>query len=127
MSEFSKIWDNEVKALAEACVTEPKLVNLMLQGEGYKPTGEEKAYLQEISGKYYDPYGMFYISDLIWRIEHALADNREWQAGIALMNVYSALTSPDYLPNVFKGNDTCEEWKSRMALRDGLKKLMAVA
>jgi hypothetical protein len=124
MSAFSTIWDNEVKALAQACVTDPKLVRLMMQSEGYKPTAEEEAYLNEVSGKYHDPYGMFYISDLIWRVEHALADGRECQANIALLNVYSALASSDYLPNVFKGDDTSEEWKSRVALRDGLKKLI---
>lgn len=31
MSLFSQIWDTEVKALAEACVTEPKLVQLMMK------------------------------------------------------------------------------------------------
>lgn len=127
MSAFSKIWDNEVKALAVACVTEPKLVNLMLQDKGYEPTEEEKTYIQEVCGKYYDPCGMFFISDMIWRIEHALADERESLAKLAIMNVYPALASSDYLSTVFKGNDTCEEWKSRVALREGLEKLMTMA
>ena len=83
MSEFSKIWDNEVKALAKACVTELKLVELMMKGDAYELTKEEKAYLEEVGGKYFDPYGMYYISNLIWRIEHTLADVREWQASIA--------------------------------------------
>lgn len=127
MSAFSKLWDNEVKALAEACVTEPKLVELMMKGEGYEPTEEEKAYLDEVGGKYLDPYGMYYISDLIWRIEHALADDREWQAGIAIVNVYSTLSADSYFQNVFNGDATNEEWKTRKALRDGLEKLMRVA
>lgn len=127
MSEFSKIWDNEVKALAEACVTEPKFVELMMKGDTYEPTKEEKTYWEEVGGKYLDPYGMYYISDLIWRIEHALADGREWQARIVIANVYSTLFTYSCFQNVFNGDATNEEWKTRAALRDGLEKLMRVA
>ncbi len=127
MSAFSKLWDTEVKALAKACVTEPRLIELMTKGDSYKPTQEEKTYLDEVSKKYLDLYGMYYISDLIWRIEHALADGREWQAGIAIANVYSTLADESYFQNVFNGDEANEEWKTRKALRDGLKKLMSVA
>ena len=95
MSAFSKLWDNEVKALANACVTEPKLVELVMKGGTYEPTKEEKAYWEEVGEKYLDPCGMYYISDLIWRVEHALADDREWQAKIALL-----MSIPLYLQTV---------------------------
>ena len=65
MTTFSTIWDTEVKKLAEACVTVPELVRLMGQSDDYEPSKEEKEYLESISKKYKDPYGMFYISEMI--------------------------------------------------------------
>jgi len=117
MTIFSKIWDTEVKKLAEACIAEPELVRLMFQGEGYEPNEKEKEYLKSIEGKYKDTYGMYYISDMIWRVEHALA-------GLAIAQVYDVLNCPSYFQNVFNGNENDEEWKTRAALRDGLYKLM---
>ena len=121
---FSIIWDTEVKKLAQACVKEPKWVSLMMQDEDYKLTAEENEYVESMSKKYKDPAGMFYISELIWKVEHALADGRDCQAQIPILNVYSSLNSPDYLTKVFKGDNTGEEWKSMMALKEGLKKLI---
>ena len=124
MTTFSKIWDTEVKKLAEACVTEPELVRLMRMGEGYEPNEEEKEYLKSISGKYKDTYGMYYISDMIWRVEHALAEAREDMARLAIAHVYDVLNSTSYFQNVFKGNENDEEWQTRAVLRDGLYKLI---
>ncbi len=124
MTTFSKIWDTEVKKLAEACVTEPKLVRLMSMGEDYEPNEEEKEYLKSIDGKYKDIYGMSHISDMIRQVEHALADAREAMAELAIAQVYDVLNSPSYFHNVFNGNENDEEWKTRAALRDGLYKLM---
>lgn len=124
MTTFSKIWDTEVKQLAQACVTEPELVRLMSQSEGYEPSKEEKEYLEKIAGKYKDTYGMYYISDMIWKVEHALADGRKSIADLAIAQVYEVLNRPSYFQNVFLGNENDEEWKTRAALRDGLYKLM---
>lgn len=124
MTAFSKIWDTEVKSLAKACVTEPELIRLMNQGEGYEPTKKEKEYLESISGKYKDAYGMYYISDMIWKVEHALADGRKEVANLAIAQVYEVLNRPSYFQNVFLSNENDEEWKTRAALRDGLYKLM---
>ncbi|MBO5141954.1 MAG: hypothetical protein J6C46_02965 [Clostridia bacterium] len=124
MTTFSKIWDTEVKQLAKACVTEPKLVRLMSQGEGYEPSQDEKEYLESISAKYKDIYGMYYISDMIWKVEHALADGRKAEACLAIAQVYEVLNGPSYFQNLFLGNENDEEWKTRAALRDGLYKLM---
>ena len=124
MTAFSKIWGTEVKKLAQACVTEPELVRLMNQDEGYKPSKEEKEYLKGISKKYKDVYGMYYISNMIWKVEHALADGKKEVAGLAIAQVYEVLNRPSYFQNVFQGNENDEEWKTRKALRDGLYKLM---
>lgn len=124
MTTFSKIWDTEVKALAKACVTEPELVRLMSQSKSYKPSKEEKEYLENISEKYKDPYGMYYISDMIWRVEHALAEGRTALAELAVAEIYAVLTRPSYFQTVFLSDENDEEWKTRVALRDGLYKLM---
>ena len=124
MTTFSEIWDSEVKALAKACITEPKLVSLMNQSEDYETSKEEKEYLESISGKYKDAYGMYYISNMIWKVEHALADNRTELARIAIYPVYSVLDKPSYFEKVFLKNEDDEEWKKRKALRDGLYKLL---
>lgn len=124
MTTFSTIWDTEVKKLAEACVTVPELVRLMGQSDDYEPSKEEKEYLESISKKYKDPYGMFYISEMIWRVEHALADNRTAIAVLAVSKVYRKLSSPNYFQDVFLSDENNEEWKTRVALRDGLHKLM---
>lgn len=124
MSKFADIWDSEVKQLAVACVAEPKLVELMSRGEDYEPNEEEKEYLSSIKGKYKDRYGMFYISDMIWQVEHSLADGRDYLAELAVSEVYDVLDRPSYFQNVFKGNEDDDEWKTRAALRDGLHKLL---
>ena len=126
MTEFSRIWDTEVRALAEACITEPKLIGLMSKGEGYEPSEEEKEYLASMSVKYKDILGMYYISDMISKVEHALADGRTCMAELAVGQVYQVLNRPSYFQNVFESDEHDEEWKNRAALRDGLYKLMHV-
>ena len=124
MTTFSRIWDTEVKKLAEACVTEPELIRLMYQSEDYKPTEKEKEYLESVKRKYKDIYGMYYISDMIWNVEHALADGRKEAAKVAITFVCEVLNSESYFQNVFHGNANDEEWKTRAKLRDGLYKLL---
>ena len=124
MTRFSSLWDTEVRQLAQNCVTEPKLIELMCKANSYKATDEEKEYLKEMSAKYKDIYGMYYISDMIGKVEHALADGREPLAKLAVTNVYSVLSRPSYFQNLFDENEDDEEWKVRKALCDGLRKLL---
>ena len=124
MTTFSTIWDTEVKKLAEACVAEPKLVQIMSKGDDYEPSKEEKEYLESVFEKYKDPYGMYCISDMIWRVEHALADDRTAIAKLAVAEVYEVLNRPSYFEDVFQNDGNNEEWKTRVALRGGIYKLM---
>lgn len=124
MTEFSKIWDTEVKQLAKACMTDPEFVRIIWKNQYDKLTQEEEEYLKSISEKYKDPYGMFYISHMIWRIEHDLADGRLPMARLAAAEVYEVLNDPGYFQNLFEVNENDEEWKTRAALRDGLCKLI---
>lgn len=124
MSVFSEKWDREVKQLAQNCVTDPKLIQLMGKGENYMPTEAEKTYFEEAIKKYKDPYGMFYISNMIWEVEHALADGKEDLAKLAIEGVFSTLNSESYFKNVFKEDTSSDEYKTRVILRDGLRKLL---
>ena len=119
MTKFTKLWDEE-----KACVREPRLVEIMGKPEEYEPTAEEQAYIKDVLSKYKDVHGMYHISHMIWRIEHELADGREESAKFAVVQVLSVLNSPTYIPNVFKNDLEDEECKTRIALRDGLKRLL---
>lgn len=123
MSKFSEIWDNEVKRLAKDCVTELRLVELMGKGDEYNPTSEEREYLKQIANKYKDICAMYYISDMIWRVEQALADGRQTIAELTVSQVYATLNSESYTKNVFNNDKSSDEYKRLMILRDGLAKM----
>ena len=55
-----------------------------------------------------------------------MADDRSEHAKLAIAQVYDVLNRPSYFHDVFKENEDDEEWKTRAALRDGLKKLLYV-
>jgi len=126
MQTFSKIWSTEVKPLAEACLIDNKLVELLIKGDSYQPTESEMEYLNTIAEKYVDVPGIPYIYDMIVKVEHALADNRKESALFAITHVYTVLNSPSYFQNVFNSDENNEEWKTRKSLRDGLYKLLYV-
>lgn len=96
MTEFSKKWNTEVKALAKDCVPEPRLMEIFSKGNNYELSEEEKEYIKSISNKYKDIFGMYHIYNMIWQVEHALADGRQEIAIIALTNVYEVINSPSY-------------------------------
>ena len=126
MSIFSELWDNQVKELIESCITEPELVCLICVSESYVFNENEKEYLKEVVNKCKDPYGRFYVSDMIYKVEHALADRRKAMAGIAIMQVYNNINSDTYLKNVFNGDDENDEYKRTILLRDEFGKLIKV-
>lgn len=61
---------------------------------------------------------------MIWRVEHALAEGRTALAELAVAEIYAVLTRPSYFQTVFLSDENDDEWKTRVALRDGLYKLM---
>lgn len=122
-TEFAKVWNNEVKELAQACIEEPRIVDLMKRGDYYQMNKEETEYMNDAKEKYKDVWGMYRISKMIDKVEQALADQQEARAIIACNNVYVVLDSNEYFKHVFNGDENNEEWKKRKALRDGLKKI----
>jgi len=121
---FVKLWDDEVKQLAVACVTDQRLVSLMMKNEN-QITEDDKNYAKSVSGKYKDIYRMYYISEMIWKIEHALADNRQEQAKMVANSIYSGI-SQNLLVKVFNNDETNEEWALRANLKKGLGKMLEI-
>lgn len=122
-TEFSKVWNDEVKALAEACIEEPRLVELLKRNESCPPNEEEREYMKTMRQKYKDMYGMYYISQMVDKVEQALSDKHEARAILACCNTYCVLSDEVYFRRVFNSDENSEEWKKREALRDGLKKI----
>lgn len=114
MSAFSRIWNNEVKKLAQECATIP-LISLE---EWYK-LSEEKDLSTAIKDH---EDGMFYISDIILLVERALAHGMEPTAQDITMKVYLLLKSPNL--NTYKKELSSDEYQNMMRLRTGLEKLL---
>lgn len=133
MSKFETLWDSEVKKLAVACI-EPNIVSLSMKDKDYKLTEDEK----KLCNKFVDPLAMFYISNMIFRVEHGLADARDYQSKLAVFEIRATLHSESYLKEVWHIDDDSDsnsdepltsrdEYKKLMALRDGLDKLVTVS
>ena len=110
-TEFAKVWNNEVKTLAQACIEETRIVDLMKRGDYYQMNKEETEYMNGAKEKYKDVWGMYSISEMIDKVEQALADQQEARAIIACNNVYVVLDSNEYFKHVFNGDENNEEWK----------------
>lgn len=126
MTNFSIKWDTEVKNLARKCVNHD-FITLVSKGENGSLTEEEKKKVKEISEKIKDHYGMWYISEMIWKVEHALADNREPMAKLAVSNVYQVISGESYWTNIFSNDFSTDEAINIKNLKDGLKELLAIA
>lgn len=120
---FATIWDKEVRELAKACINE-EVVNMLNRTNDKPLTEEEERKLEEWNNQYVDLLAMCYISSMCFQIEHGLADNRIWQVGLAVSQVYNTLNSESYWRIVFNNNQESEEAKKLIRLRDGLRKLM---
>ena len=125
MTKFKDVWDDEVKALAKACVDD-KLIEMMGAAErrGYA-TEEEQNYAKALNLK--DPTAMWYVSKMIWRIEHDLADGRPTASLLSISRVFDTLNSDSYLKNVWGGDTSSKEAQNLFKLRDGLRNLLSAS
>lgn len=121
MNNFEIKWDTEVKQLAQNCI------NYEILNIGMKPadqvTTEEKLRLDELIANYRDIHAMIFISQMIFKVEHDLADGREAGYMIAIMQIHNVLSSEDYINDIWKGHEDCDEYRNLMKLRDGLASL----
>jgi len=120
-------WDTKVKEIAQKCVNN-ELVRLMMQTDENSKE-EDIAKLKELAVNFTDSTGQYYISHMIWAVEHDLADGREPGLGgmNSVLQVYNTLKSDSYWNNVWHASNhsvETEEAKSLFALRDELKILV---
>jgi len=123
MTNFSIKWGTEVKELARKCVNN-EFISLVAKGENGTLTESEEIKVKELSEGIKDAYGMWYMSNMIWRVEHALADDREHLAILAVAEIHSTISSESYWTNVWNNDFSTEEAVNIRNLRDGLKELL---
>lgn len=122
MSEISKIWYDEVRTLAFSCILDSEYVKLITIDKS-KLTDSQKVHIEEINLKYYDACGMYFISNMINSIDNEFEKESDYNVHLLVAFIYSILTSQNYI-NLFKGDNKCYEFKTRMKLKDGLKKII---
>ncbi len=123
MSEFSRIWYDEVKPVAKECILEPEYIRIMYL-DSFTLEDKDKKLLKDINSKYKDAYGMYYISNMINAIDNALSKNMEREAYMFISQVYSTLCSKDYFEKIFDGDSSTKEWQTRINLKNKLAKLI---
>jgi len=124
MTNFSMKWDTEVKELARKCVN-TEFIRIVAKGENGALTENEEVVVRKLSEEIKDAYGMWYISNMIWRVEHALADNREPMAKLAVSEIFSTISTESYWTDIFNNDFSTDEAINIKNLRDGLKELLA--
>jgi len=125
MSEFSRIWYDEVKPVAKECILEPEYIRIMYL-DSFTLEDKDKKLLKDINSKYKDAYGMYYISNMINAIDNALSKNMEREAYMFISLVYSTLCSKDYFEKIFDGDSSTKEWQTRINLKNKLAKLIGL-
>jgi len=123
MTNFSIKWGTEVKELARKCVN-AEFIRLVAKGENGTLTENEELEVRKLSEEIKDAYGMWYISDMIWRVEHSLADDREPLALLAISEIHSTISTESYWTNVWSNDFSTDEAINIKNLRDGLKELL---
>lgn len=116
--EFRELWDTKVKAQIAKCTPECETIANIQRG--FYTVEEATRLLREIKAKgYKDVYGQFCIGELIWVVEHALADDRQDLNFIQhFYQVHGCLNDEGYWTNVHKNDLTTEESKNLLILRD---------
>jgi hypothetical protein len=114
--EFSVLWDTEVKKQIQKCTPEYETLRKM----DNVSEADAKILYEEIQAKgYHDVYGQYVIGNLIWVVEHALADDRLDLNFISTFSqIRGTLNDDEYWGNVFGVEIECDEAKELMKLRD---------
>lgn len=123
--EFINLWDTKVKQQVMKC--SPEYINIrMLESEDISKEEKQKLVKEMNSKGYKDLLAQFYIGNLVWAVEHALADNREDLNFLnSFMQVRDCLNSESYWQNVFKGDEESEEAKNLKELAQMMNELYA--
>lgn len=116
-------WDTEVKPQALIC---SKGFSLMAQIEREKGSNQETIDKLNALGLH-DCVAGWYIGEMIWGVEHDLADGR---VGLKMINsvfqVQGTLNDASYWTNVWNNDDSSEEAQALRKLASLINELVAV-
>jgi len=105
MSAYSEYWDREVKVVAGKCVMVEVMELLRKNRQEVKVTSEDRVRFKELSSGRVDVPSMFYISDMMWAVEHSLADDRAGMGMLRVSEVHATLSDPEYWDHVWGDRD----------------------
>ena len=114
MNQFKLFWDTKVKPVARKCI-DRKVIELM----NNKDNERLEKYRNEKNIK--DAYTMYKLSEMIFYVEHDLADGRDFFIIVRMNQATEVLNSEFYWKNVWKGDLSSEEAKNLLELAGFLK------
>jgi alanine dehydrogenase len=126
MTKFGSKWNLEVRKIANQCV-DWKFIELVQKSENKIITEDEEEKLQELGIKIKDAYSMWYISDMIRKVDQALADNRQYMARVAIISTYEAISKESYWKNTFNNDLSSDEAKNIKELENALGELKVMS
>lgn len=118
---FTEYWDNEIKPLAIKCAEGAELISKLERATTENEKEAIKEQMEAMGKK--DWYAPWYICQMIFYVEHDLADGRNPLPRI--FQVRGCLSSEDYYRDVFKGED-CEEARNYRGLSEKLGKALSL-
>jgi hypothetical protein len=125
MTKFGVKWNLEVKKIANKCVNW-EFIGLVQKDENKTITEDEQEKLKDFGIKIKDAYSMWYIADMIRKVEQALADNRQYMARVAIISAYEIISKESYWKNTFKNDLSSDEAKNIKELESALGELKAI-
>lgn len=123
MSKFSEKWITETRDLAIKCVNN-RFIELINKGENGTITDTEGKEVKALSDTIKDAYGMWYISEMIWRVNHELGGRFEVKAELSAHEVYNTISKESYWTNVFDNKLDTEEAININNLKNSLAELV---
>lgn len=123
MSRFSEKWITETRDLAIKCVNS-RFIELINKGENGTITDEEGKEVKVLSDTIKDAYGMWYISEMIWRVNHELGGRFAVKAELSAHEVYDVISKESYWTNVFNNKLDTEEAININNLKNSLAELV---
>ncbi|MDD2299472.1 MAG: hypothetical protein PHN69_04450 [Candidatus Pacebacteria bacterium] len=120
--EFKTLWDTEVKPhIINNCIPEYAALKSLPQ---LSSEDQKKEVNRIASMGYHDFIGQLFIGDLVWTVEHALADDRiDLNFTNSFYQVYGVLNDDDYWQHNYAGDPDGQETKNIAKLRDYINKL----
>jgi len=124
LKKFTKFWDEEIKPFANKCAEGMELLHKIQELDEEKDQDKVQEIKEQMNAyNKKDWLALYNISQMIFYVEHDLADGRN--PAFRMHQVKSCLSSESYYTNVFK-NEDCEESRNYKKLAEMLSKGMLI-